>query len=115
MQKTTLFLIISIALIQIFDIILHATTNQLEIIRVVSNFVILVWLGSSALGKSNNKFALIAIGIYLLLNTVFLLQNGFTNPQQNGELRVMFFVLVILTAILSGIYINSRLRKSAMN
>ena len=35
---------IGIALIQLFDIFIHAATNQLEIIRVISNLVILLWL-----------------------------------------------------------------------
>ncbi len=33
-----------IAAIQLVDIVIHAATNQLEIIRVFSNLIILAWL-----------------------------------------------------------------------
>jgi hypothetical protein len=35
---------IGIALVQIFDVIIHAASDQLEPLRVSSNVIILVWL-----------------------------------------------------------------------
>jgi len=107
MKKSTLLLVISIALIQIFDIIIHAATNQIEIIRVASNLIILLWLGISASGKFNQKFSLAPVAFYLILNIIFLTQNGLTNPQQGGELRIMLLVLVISTVLFSGVYIKN--------
>ena len=42
-----------IAVIQIVDIVIHAATNQLEILRVSSNVIILLWLAGAASGKFN--------------------------------------------------------------
>ena len=108
MSKSTTLTAISIALIQIFDIIIHAATNQIEIIRVVSNLIILLWLGISVLGKFNNKFSFIPVSVYLLLNIIFLAQNGLTNPQQAGELRITLFFLVFLTVVMSITYIRKK-------
>jgi hypothetical protein len=107
MQKSTLLLVISIALIQIFDIIIHAATNQIEIIRVTSNLIILLWLGISASGKFNQKLSLVSVAFYLILNIIFLAQNGLTNPQQDNELRIMLFVLVFSTVLFSRVYIKN--------
>ena len=94
-------LAIGIALIQIFDILIHAATDQLEFLRVTSNIVILLWLAFVFFGKANTNTAIGAVGLYLLLNIIFLAREGLTNPQQGGELRVMLFILVILTTVLS--------------
>lgn len=105
-MKSTL-LVITITFIQIFDIIIHTVTNQIEIIRVLSNVIILLWLAISASGKFNQKFSLLPVAFYLLLNIIFLTQNGLTNPQQGDELRGMLFVLVISTVLFSGAYIKN--------
>lgn len=107
MTKSTTLLAISIALLQIFDIIIHAATNQIEILRVTSNVAILLWLVMVGLKKLNTKFLKVSIGsiaLYLILNLIFLAQAGLTNPEQNGELRVMLFILVFLTTVLSSIF-----------
>ena len=96
---------IGIALIQLFDIIIHVATNQIEPIRISSNIIILLWLAVVASGKINTKFlptAVGSIGAYLLLNLIFLALEGVTNPNQGGELRVTLFLLVFLTVILSS-------------
>jgi CDP-diglyceride synthetase len=98
---------ILLALLQIFDIIIHAATNQLEPLRVTSNLVILIWLAAVAFRKIEISFrttSLGAIGLYLLLNIAFLMREGFTNPEQGGELRIMLFVLVFLTTLFSTIF-----------
>ncbi|MFZ4814436.1 MAG: hypothetical protein ACOYL5_07875, partial [Phototrophicaceae bacterium] len=97
---------VGVALIQAFDILIHAATDQLEPIRVTSNILILLWLVLLASGRFNTRgviTALGAIGVYLTLNVVFLAVNGVTNPEQGGELRVMLFVLVFLTVTLGAV------------
>jgi hypothetical protein len=107
------FLGIGIALLQLFDIIIHAATNQMEILRVSSNVIVLLWLAAVASGRFNARFLPIAagsIGIYLVLNIVFLALEGLTNVEQGGELRVMLFLLMFLTITLSTllVYIKRR-------
>ncbi len=104
---------IAIALLQLFDIAIHAATDQLEFLRVSSNVIILVWLAVTASGKFNVKAGLAAIsavGAYLILNLIFLAREGFTNPEQGGELRVMLLLLVFLTVSSSSAlaYLQSR-------
>lgn len=106
MQRTWILLTIAIALVQIFDIFIHAATDQLEFLRVTSNILILGWLGLAATGKLNEKFlgvSVSSVGLYLLLNFLFLLQEGFTNPEQGGAPRTMLFLLVLLTVGLSAL------------
>lgn len=97
------FLLIAIALLQLFDIFIHAATNQLEFLRVTSNLVILVWLALVFVGKIDTILlaAIGFVGLYLILNTIFLVQAGLTNPAQGGAPRTMLFTLVVLTVILS--------------
>lgn len=95
---------IGIAVIQLLDIIIHAVTNQIEILRVSSNAIILLWLAGVALGRFKAKFLLTAIssiGLYLVLNIIFLAREGVTNVEQGGGLRVPLFLLVFLTITLS--------------
>ncbi|GAB4568986.1 MAG: hypothetical protein Fur0017_13080 [Anaerolineales bacterium] len=89
-NKTSKALAISITVIQIFDIFIHAATNQLEPLRVTSNLVLLAWLVIWMFGKSKDIFRTTSIGaisVYLLLNIIFLAREGFTNPEQGGEPR----------------------------
>ncbi len=104
---------IGIALLQLFDIFIHAVTDQLEILRVTSNIIILLWLAIAAAGKFNGKFLQIAmgsVGAYLILNIMFLAFEGVRNMEQGGELRVTLFLLIFLTTVLSAllIYIQGR-------
>ena len=106
-EKSPILLIalgIGIVVIQLFDIAIHATTDQLEPLRVVSNLIILAWVLAMMSGKLSEKIksgTLGSIGAYLGLNIIFLALEGVTNPNQAGELRVMLFLLVILTVVLS--------------
>jgi K+-sensing histidine kinase KdpD len=108
---------IGIAVVQLLDIILHATTDQLEPIRVTSNLVILVWLGVLVVGKINIRFlpaALAAIGTYLLLNMIFLAGEGIYNLEQGGGPRSTLFLLMFLTITLSAllIYLRNKVTKA---
>jgi NADH:ubiquinone oxidoreductase subunit 2 (subunit N) len=103
---------IGIALLQLFDFFIHAVTDQLEILRVTSNIIVLLWLAMAA-GKFNGKFSQIAmgsVGTYLILNIMFLALEGVRNMEQGGELRVTLFLLIVLTTALSAllIYIQGR-------
>ena len=98
---------IVIAIVQVFDILIHAATDQLEFLRVTANIVILIWLAILFFGRQRqvSKAASAgAIGLYLLLNLIFLLQAGFTNPDQGGAPRTMLFILVFLTIVLSTLF-----------
>ena len=104
---------IAIALLQLFDIAIHAATNQLELLRVSSNGIILLWLAVSASEWRNAKgvlAAISAVGAYLILNLIFLVREGLTNPEQGGGLRVMLLLLVFLTVASSSVlvYLQSR-------
>jgi len=95
---------VGIAVIQLLDITIHAATGQLEILRVSSNVVILLWLTAMASGRFNVKFpamAVSAIGSYLILNVIFLIREGLTNVEQGGRLRITLLLLVFLTTALS--------------
>ena len=95
---------IVIAIVQVFDILIHAATDQLEFLRVTANIVILVWLAILFFGKLRQVAKATSagvLGLYILLNLIFLFQAGFTNPEQGGAPRTMLFILVILTSLLS--------------
>ncbi len=99
-------LALSIAALQVIDVVLHAATHQLEPIRVAANLLIGLWLLFAAdlpfrVAGRRLPVAAGAIGIYVLLNLVFLAQAGLTNPTQGGAPRVALLVLVVLTTGLS--------------
>ena len=105
---------IGIAVIQLTDIIIHAATNQLEIIRVSSNLIILLWLMVFMLNWYKTKFLQISIssiGLYVILNFIFLAREGLTNPEQGGSLRITLFLLMFLTVTLSALmtYLHNKL------
>ncbi len=98
-----------IVLIQFFDLFIHAATNQLEILRVSSNIILLLWLAVTASGRYNTKFLSLAVGSiggYLVLNFIFLALEGVTNVEQGGELRGMLFLLMSLTVAASFLLIH---------
>lgn len=96
---------IVIAIIQVFDIFIHVATSQVEPIRITSNIIILLWLTTvfifSAFNANFLKIAIGSIAVYLILNIIFLMLEGVTNAEQGGALRIMLFVLVLLTLTLS--------------
>lgn len=106
LQKRLKGLAGGIALIQVCDIVIHATSNQLEPIRVASNIVILLWLAVVVVGGFQQQSKWIAvgcIGTFLSLNAIFLATEGLRNPEQEGRIRVMLLVLIILTVTLSSL------------
>ena len=103
MVRKIQWLSILIALVQLFDIVIHVGTNQIEPIRIVSNMFIFVWLGIIISGRLNHIAWRIAggfVGAYVLMNALFLVEEGLINPT-NGQFRTMLFVLVGVTVSLS--------------
>ena len=97
----------AIVLVQLFDAVIHIATDQLEPIRITANVIIIVWIIAALTGWIKGRFRssfLAAIGVYLLINLIFLTQNGLTNPEQGGTLRTTLFLLVFLTVTLSALF-----------
>lgn len=108
---------IGIIIVQLFDIVIHAATDQLEPLRVVSNLIIMVWIVIVLKGKFIERIfplALGSIGFYLVFNLIFLIREGMTNPN-TGEARTMLFLLVLLTTVLSIVLIIQLKKKLGKN
>ncbi len=96
---------LGLVLVQMFDAVIHAATNQLEPIRAAANIIILLWLVAINWGRFKANFLPISfssIGAYLVLNLIFLAREGLTNPAQGNEPRLMLFLLLALTVTLSS-------------
>lgn len=94
-----------ITMVQVFDIIIHIALNQIEPIRLVAIGVLFISLISTRLLASTRAIQVLALsgGIYLILNGIFVLENGLTNGI-SGEPRVMLIVIVLATAVLGVLY-----------
>lgn len=102
-------LIVITAGIQILDISVHAATNQLEILRVSSNIIILAWLITLILNKADKKsrlYSYASLSLYLLLNILFLTQEGLTNASQGGDLRIALILFMLATIVLSIVLVR---------
>ena len=86
-----------ITFIQIVDATVHILTNQAELLRIISNFLIVVWL-YVLMSKKNKNINIGVVSTYIIFNFIFLVLNGFTN---NGNPRVFLYIAVSLTSILS--------------
>ena len=86
-----------ITFIQIVDTTVHILTNQAELLRIISNFLIVVWL-YVLMNKKNKYINIGVVSTYIIFNFIFLVLNGFTN---NGNPRVFLYIAVSLTSILS--------------
>jgi len=86
-----------ITFIQIVDTTVHILTNQAELLRIISNFLIVVWL-YVLMSKKNKNINIGVVSTYIIFNFIFLVLNGFTN---NGNPRVFLYIAVSLTSILS--------------
>ena len=94
---------IAIVLIQLFDIIIHVATNQVEPIRIAASVIISAWIGLVFWNKLGKSFAVIsqaAMTIYIILNVIFINTAGVTNPT-NDSPRLTLFAIVTLTTILA--------------
>lgn len=98
---------IALVLVQLGDIALHLATGQFEPMRMVASLILAAWALSAAKAKLQAGWG--ALAVYLGLNTMFLLQNGLTNPEQGGALRVTLFALVLVSTLLT-VFIQQRKR-----
>ena len=107
-------LAIILILVQLADIAIHVAINDVEPIRVLSNLIIIGWTASllaslNGVWERVSSVSLTAVTLYLLLNLIFLAQNGLTNPHQGDTPRTALFVLLFLTCTLSyGIWAKIR-------
>lgn len=109
MTNQTKLLGIIIELVQFIDIVIHVAVDQVEPIRITSNIVLLVWVMGTLLnwfGERLRAVSLAAVGLYLLLNLIFLIQNGLTNPEQGDAPRTALFLLVMVSVVISGLLIR---------
>jgi len=94
-------LVLSIVVIQFIDFAIHVATDQLELIRILSNVIIGGWaLWSLRAGARIRAAGLVAVAVYVGLNLAFLTMNGLTNPDKGDAPRLTLFVLVGLTTAL---------------
>ena len=91
-----------ITFIQIVDTTVHILTNQAELLRIISNFLIVVWL-YVLVSKKNKNINIGVVSTYIIFNLIFLIMNGFTN---NGDPRLFLYIAVSLTSILSFNFIS---------
>ncbi|MBX3010940.1 MAG: hypothetical protein KF832_05510 [Caldilineaceae bacterium] len=98
------FLWLVLAFIQLFDLIIHVVSDQIEPLRITANVIILLWVALAARGGTKHQHPIIAggaISLYLLLNLIFLTRAGLTNPAQGGQIRIMLLLLVGVTVALA--------------
>jgi hypothetical protein len=66
--------------------------------------IILLWVIVMLSGKFNARFlqaAIGSVGLYLILNIIFLARESLTNVEQGGGLSITLFALMFLTLALS--------------
>jgi len=109
-RNVVLGILAALVAVQLFDIAIHVSTGQAEAIRILSNVILGLWALLSVFGNASAKAGIIAIGIYVALNAVFIAMNGITNPDQDGALRITLFVLVGLSVALA-LWLRAKTRR----
>ncbi|MEO0999931.1 MAG: hypothetical protein AAFW69_04920 [Pseudomonadota bacterium] len=85
----------ALVVVQALDVLLHVVTGQIEPIRIASNLILVA--GAFAAMRAAGRARLLIAGavlVYVLLNAVFLGQNGLVNPATEA-LRIPLFAFVI--------------------
>lgn len=98
-----------IALVQVVDIVIHVASDMIEPLRITSNVFIFVWLGivvSGRLKRNPWRVASGFVGVYSLLNALFLATEGVINPATD-QFRTVLVVLVGVTVALSAWLTNT--------
>lgn len=106
---------LAIVAIQVFDIVIHVSTDQPEPIRITANLLLIAWAGlinTDKFGTQLQRSGGLLVAAYVVLNLVFLFREGFTNPNQGGEPRLMLLVLIALSTVLSA-WLLGRQRRAA--
>jgi hypothetical protein len=93
--------VVVLGLLQVFDVVVHAATDQIEPLRVVANVLIAGWAVVAAVrrGPAGRLAVPAALGAYLLLNAGFVALEGVTNPDQGDAVRWMLFALIAATTV----------------
>jgi hypothetical protein len=104
-----------VVLLQVFDVVVHAATDQIEPLRVAANVLI---AGSAVVAVVRSAAAgglavPAALGAYLMLNAVFVALAGAANPYQGGAVRWMLFALIATTTVAALGLAVARTRASA--
>ena len=105
MKRTTMLTIAAAAMIavQLLDMVAHIAIGQAEMLRIVSNIIIIVttislWMDWLA----NPRMTIVAsLAMYLALNGMFVQTYGLTNPMQGDALRIALFVFIGITTVLT--------------
>jgi hypothetical protein len=93
--------VVVLGLLQVFDVVVHAATGQIEPLRVAANVLIAGWAIVAVVRRAPLPGLAVpaALGAYLLLNAVFVALEGATNPEQGGAVRWMLFALIAATTV----------------
>ena len=94
---------IIIAAIQVVDVTVHILSDQVEPLRIAANIAVIAWALVSALNLSK-KQTMVNLSVFIVLNLVFLLQNGIAN---DGSPRIFFWGAVASTVLLMGYKIKN--------
>ena len=94
---------IIIAAIQVVDVTVHILSDQVEPLRIAANIAVIAWALVSALNLSK-KQTRVNLSVFIVLNLVFLLQNGIAN---DGSPRIFFWGAVASTVLLMGYTIKN--------
>ena len=94
---------IIIAAIQVVDVAVHILSDQVEPLRIAANIAVIAWALVSALNLSK-KQSMVNLSVFIVLNLVFLLQNGIAN---DGSPRIFFWGAVASTVLLMGYTIQN--------
>lgn len=98
MQKYLPFVLL--ICLQVVDVVLHLTTGQVEPLRLLSNALIAFDAYHAVFADWYTRMFTYLSGLaYLVLNMVFLFQNGVINPD-TGELRLPLFGFVVVSLCL---------------
>ncbi len=110
MPKSTLAPFGLLFAVQVLDVAIHVTLQQVEPIRIAASLIVLAGaiIAAWRLGAQPRRLVLLAGAAYLLLNLVFVTQNGLTNPA-TGALRLPLVGFVLLSLGLLA-WLHQRLR-----
>ncbi|HJP81257.1 MAG TPA: hypothetical protein VJ841_02605 [Candidatus Saccharimonadales bacterium] len=94
-MKTKLFTLLVVA-VQLLDLIVHGSVGQLEPLRVAANIVMVVAALIPLFLRHASGVLTVVVGliVYLILNTMFIVNDGIYN---NGSLRVGLVAFVLAT------------------
>ncbi|MCW5873609.1 MAG: hypothetical protein KIS88_03075 [Anaerolineales bacterium] len=100
---------IALVLLQLVDVAIHALTGQFEITRIVSSALLGGW--ALAVLLTDFRDTVYTLGrtvflFYLALNLFFVYENGLTNPEMGGELRILLIALVLASAYLASVVLR---------